>query len=409
MPRFPWAILQEFSEPVCRGCVNYEGPERIDGILENARKMKRAYALADLVAQGGGGAAALKRDGGSNPGSRPPSTSRDQIGFVNGGLERYLQQGQGQGGNNSPGLTNGGVKRPAEEQAQQQQRKMAATELMMGVNGLGVHQLGVRQLQGINSGLVNNPNRANIEAHTEKVKQALVRGNSFDNTKNTAMPGSWPSLPFPESQGAAKSPSSQAGLVGMGSPSVVSGMVTSPGGMVQVSSPVGGMATSSMSVASPNNSPNQNLASGMVGSRSQGQVTSSSEIGLGNGQGQPGNTMGQAGLGQGQGQQPTKDVTPDIGDGLPNNPLLKCTLCAQRLEDTHFVQCPTASHHKFCFPCSAESIKKQGTNNEVFCPSGERCPLAGSNVPWAFMQGEITTILQEGKAALEEKNKKAQQ
>ena len=151
--------------------------------------MKRAYALADLVAQGGGGAAALKRDGGSNPGSRPPSTSRDQIGFVNGGLERYLQQGQGQGGNNSPGLTNGGVKRPAEEQAQQQQRKMAATELMMGVNGLGVHQLGVRQLQGINSGLVNNPNRANIEAHTEKVKQALVRGNSFDNTKNTAMPG----------------------------------------------------------------------------------------------------------------------------------------------------------------------------------------------------------------------------
>ena len=175
---------------MCRGCVNYEGPERIDGILENARKMKRAYALADLVAQGGGGAPAMKRDSGSNPNSRPPSTSRDQIGFVNGGLERYLQQQQqqGQAGNNSPGLSNGGVKRPAEEQPQQQQRKVAATELMMGVNGLGVHQLGVRGIQGINSGLVNNPNRANIEAHTEKVKQALVRGNGFDNTK-TNMPG----------------------------------------------------------------------------------------------------------------------------------------------------------------------------------------------------------------------------
>ena len=89
------------------------------------------------------------------------------------------------------------------------------------------------------------------------------------------------------------------------------------------------------------------LIAGMVGSRGQGQVTSSSEIGLGNGQGQPGQAMGQVGQaglgqGQGQGQQPTKDVTPDIVEGLPNNPLLKCTLCAQRLEDTHFVQ---VCHH----------------------------------------------------------------
>ena len=74
-------------------------------------------------------------------------------------------------------------------------------------------------------------------------------------------------------------------------------------------------------------------------------------------------------------------------EAIPNNPLLKCTICAQRLEDTHFVQCPTAPHHKFCFPCSADWIKKQvSTNPEVFCPSGERCPLGGSNVPWAFMQ-----------------------
>jgi len=70
--------------------------------------------------------------------------------------------------------------------------------------------------------------------------------------------GSWSSLPYHETQGATKSPSSQAGLVGMGSPI----MVTSPGGLVQVSSPLGGLANSPMSVASPNNSPNQNLATG---------------------------------------------------------------------------------------------------------------------------------------------------
>lgn len=41
---------------------------------------------------------------------------------------------------------------------------------------------------------------------------------------------------------------------------------------------------------------------------------------------------------------------------------LKCTLCQERLEDTHFVQCPSVNHHKFCFPCSRESIKRQNVS-----------------------------------------------
>lgn len=76
-----------------------------------------------------------------------------------------------------------------------------------------------------------------------------------------------------------------------------------------------------------------------------------------------------------------------------NQSILTCSICHDRLEDTHFVQCPSVGNHKFCFPCSRESIKAQGAGSEVFCPSGERCPLQGSNLPWAFMQGEIATIL----------------
>lgn len=80
---------------------------------------------------------------------------------------------------------------------------------------------------------------------------------------------------------------------------------------------------------------------------------------------------------------------------MPNSESLKCTICNERLEDTHFVQCPSVMDHKFCFPCSRDSIKIQGAGTEVYCPSGKKCPLVGSNVPWAFMQGEIATILGE--------------
>ncbi|KAL0180549.1 hypothetical protein M9458_022955 [Cirrhinus mrigala] len=68
----------------------------------------------------------------------------------------------------------------------------------------------------------------------------------------------------------------------------------------------------------------------------------------------------------------------------PGSVPLCCTLCHERLEDTHFVQCPSVPSH---------NIKQQGATGEVYCPSGEKCPLVGSNVPWAFMQGEIATIL----------------
>lgn len=105
-------------------------------------------------------------------------------------------------------------------------------------------------------------------------------------------------------------------------------------------------------------------------------------------------SVSQAAMGQGlsvagQSSNTSAGESTSSTQGTP----LCCTLCRERLEDTHFVQCPSVTHHKFCFPCTRGFIRSQGQGGEVYCPSGERCPLAGSSVPWAFMQGEISTIL----------------
>lgn len=105
-------------------------------------------------------------------------------------------------------------------------------------------------------------------------------------------------------------------------------------------------------------------------------------------------SVSQAAMGQGLGAVGlSSNASAGESTSSSQGTLLCCTLCRERLEDTHFVQCPSVPHHKFCFPCTRGFIRSQGQGGEVYCPSGERCPLAGSTVPWAFMQGEISTIL----------------
>lgn len=49
MPRSPWAVLHDFTETICRSCVNYEGPDRIETILSSARRMRGNYGMQEKI------------------------------------------------------------------------------------------------------------------------------------------------------------------------------------------------------------------------------------------------------------------------------------------------------------------------------------------------------------------------
>ncbi|KAG7478993.1 hypothetical protein JOB18_014666 [Solea senegalensis] len=376
LPKMPWTVVWDFSEVVCRGCVNYEGANQIEFLIASARQLKRTHGMQD----------GNVRSPGPSP-SKHSATGRGEA-AADGGrphTDRFDRGGRGESAGSAVRVPPNGLHREGQP-AQEVNRQSPSGSRRPMIGAAIPPSLVTQSIAGIPPGLLAGM-PPGLTARTSPMSSPMIFPPVLAEMSRRQLGIGMGIAPFitPELERELSSSQNQPKIQTQVHSSVTSGNAVKNTGLPSSSSSMAGSVsqTSPKPASSPARLPRPPAA------RSGGEPLGSS-------------TSAEAAT--------TAAALPhsgasELGSATTNSThstgnTLSCSLCHERLEDTHFVQCPSVPGHRFCFPCTRVYIQSRRGDGEVYCPSGERCPLDNSpnSPPWAFMQGEVSTILGSGGA-----------
>ncbi|XP_014849832.1 PREDICTED: interferon regulatory factor 2-binding protein 1-like [Poecilia mexicana] len=364
LPKMPWTVVWDFSEVVCRGCVNYEGANQIEFLIASARQLKRSHGMQD----------GNVRSPGPSP-NKHGSLARAEPGPDGGRqhAERFDRGGRGEGGGTTIRVPPNGLHRDGQP-PQEMNRQSPSSSRRPMIGAAIPPNLVTQSIAGMPGLLAGMP--AGLTARTAPMSSPMIFPAPVLAEMSRRQLGiGISSFITPElereliSSQAKSQTQTQAGTSGSKSTSLSSSSFSMAGGVSQTS------PKPASSPARQQRPPTARSGSEPLGSSSSAEAATTAAALPNNGASELGSAS--------------------VSNTHPTGNTLSCTLCHERLEDTHFVQCPSVPGHRFCFPCTRVYIQSRRGDGEVYCPSGERCPLDNSpnSPPWAFMQGEVSTIL----------------
>lgn len=318
LPKMPWTVVWDFSEVVCRGCVNYEGANQIEFLIASARQLKRSHGMQDGNVR--------------SPGPAPSKHGASGRGDADGGrthADRFERAARGDSAGSTARVPPNGLHRDGQP-LQEVNRQSPSSSRRPMIGAAIPPNLVTQSIAGIPHGLLAGM-PASLNARTAPMNSPMIFPAPVLAEMSRRQLGIGMGIaPFitPElerelssSQNQPKAQVHAAAGKSTGLPSSSSAASSMAGGVSQ---------TSPKPASSPARQPRP------LAARSGGEPLGSSSSAEA--------ATAAAALPHGGAAE---FASASAGNSHSSGTILSCTLCHERLEDTHFVQCPSVPGHRF--------------------------------------------------------------